>query len=145
MAHLLAAGVLGDSFGALRHGVLSQLTGQKQTDGRLDLATGDGGTLVVVRQTAGLGGNALEDVVDERVHDGHGLAADARVGVHLLQDLVNVDGIGFLPLLLALLVLGDVFLGLAGLLGGLATSLGRHVESLTMRGAVNRYAPISDS
>ena len=43
--------------------------------------------LVVVGELAGLGGDPLEEVVDERVHDGHGLGGDAGVGVHLLQHL----------------------------------------------------------
>ena len=38
----------------------------------------------------GLGGDALEDVVDERVEDEHGLVGDAGVGVDLLEDLVDV-------------------------------------------------------
>ena len=43
--------------------------------------------LVVVGELAGLGGDPLEEVVHERVHDGHGLGGDASVGVHLLQHL----------------------------------------------------------
>lgn len=70
---LLAGGVLGDGLGAFTDGVLGQLTGQEQTDGGLDLPGGDGATLVVVSEAAGFGGDALEDVVHERVHDGHGL------------------------------------------------------------------------
>ena len=90
---LLAAGVLGDGLGSLAHGVLGELTGQEETDGGLDLPAGDGGTLVVVGQTGSLGSDALEDVVHEGVHDGHGLAGDAGVGVHLLQDFVDVDAV----------------------------------------------------
>ena len=83
--------------------MLGQLSGQEETDGGLDLARGDGGPLLVVTQTASLGGDALQDVVDEGVHDGHGLGGHSGVGVHLLQ-----HGVGFLPLLIAL---GDVLLG----------------------------------
>ena len=43
--------------------------------------------LVVVGELAGLGGDPLEEVVHEGVHDGHGLRGDAGVGVHLLQHL----------------------------------------------------------
>ena len=71
--NLLAARVLGHGLGALAHGVLGKLTGEQETDSRLDLAAGDGRPLVVVGQTGGLGGDALEDVVHERVHDRHGL------------------------------------------------------------------------
>ena len=70
---LLGSGVLGDSLGTFAHGVLGQLTGQEQSHGGLDLPRGDGATFVVVGQTAGFGGDPLKDVVDERVHDGHGL------------------------------------------------------------------------
>ncbi|CAD7673699.1 unnamed protein product [Nyctereutes procyonoides] len=42
-----------------------------------------------MRQARRLARDALEDVVDERVHDAHGLGRDARVGVHLLQHLVH--------------------------------------------------------
>ena len=66
---LLAAGVLGHGLGALGHGVLGQLTGEKETDGRLDLAAGDGRALVVVRKTRRFRGDTLENVVHERVHD----------------------------------------------------------------------------
>ena len=117
---LLAGGVLGDSLGALAHGVLGQLTGQQKPDGGLDLPRSDGAPLVVVSQTAGFGGDALEDVVHEGVHDGHGLAGDAGVGVHLLQHFVDVDGVGFLSPPLPLLVAGADSLGLAGLLGTFA-------------------------
>ena len=125
---LLGAGVLGDGLGALRHGVLGQLTGEEETDGGLNLPAGDGRATVVVGQTRGLGGDALEDVVHERVHDGHGLAGDASVGVDLLQHLVDVDGIALLPPPLALLVASAHGFRLAGcLLGSLGCGLGWHV------------------
>lgn len=97
-------GVLGDSLGAFRHGVLCQLTGQDQTDRGLDLAGGDGGLLVVGSQLGSLGGNALEDVVDKRVQDGHGTVGDTSVGVDLLQDSVDVRRVGLLAGLGALLL-----------------------------------------
>ena len=118
---LLGAGVLGDGLGALRHGVLGQLSGQEQTDSGLDLSAGDGGPAVVVSKTAGLGGDTLEDIVDEGVHDAHGLAGDSSVGVDLLKDLVDVDGVGFPPPPLPLLLPGTGGLGLGG---GLLGSFG---------------------
>jgi len=111
--------------------VLGQLTGQQETDSSLDLPAGDGGALVVVGQAGRLGSNALEDVVHERVHDGHGLAADSGVGVDLLQHLVDVDGVALLPPALLLLVsLGDVLLGLAGFFRCLAACLRCHGVSI---------------
>ena len=49
--------------------MLCQLSGEKETNSGLDLSTRDGGAFVVVSQTGCLGGNALEDVVHEAVHD----------------------------------------------------------------------------
>ena len=107
--------------------MLGKLTGEEEPDSSLDLPGGDGGPLVVVGKTAGLSSDPLEDVIDERVHDAHGLGGDTGVGVHLLEDLVDVDSIGLLALPVLLLVsLGDVLLGLAGLLGSLSRGLGGH-------------------
>ncbi|CAH3182156.1 unnamed protein product, partial [Porites lobata] len=97
---LLAAGVLGHSFGSFTDSVFCQFTGQKQPDGGLDLTRTD------VGKAGSFGGDALEDVVDKRVHDAHGFAGDTSVRVNLLQHLVDVDGIAFLslspPLLLSI-------------------------------------------
>jgi hypothetical protein len=116
MRCLLGAGVLGHGLGALGHCVLGQLSGEQQAHCGLDLPGGDGGTLVVVGQARRLSGDALEDVVHERVHDSHGLGGDAGIGVDLLQDFVHVNGVALLPRLSALLAafpcgLGDGFLG----------------------------------
>ncbi len=77
-----------------------------------------------------LSSDALEDVIDKRVYDAHGLGGDASVRVDLLEDLVDVDGIGLLSFaVLGLLVtLGDGLGSLAGLLHGLSGSFGGHVE-----------------
>ena len=115
---LLGAGVLGDSLGSLRDGVFGQLTGQEEPDSSLDLPGGDGGPLVVVGKTAGLGGDALKEIIDKRVHDAHGLGRNTSVRMHLLEDLVDVDGVGFLPLLVLL---------------GLLVSLGNRLGSLASR------------
>ena len=56
-----------------------------------------------MRQTAGFGSNAFEDVVNERVHDAHCLGADASIGMDLLQDLVDVDAERLLATTVALL------------------------------------------
>lgn len=139
---LLGAGVLGDRLGALGDRVLGQLAGQQQPHGRLDLPRRDGRALVVVRQARRLAGDALEDVVDERVHDAHGLGRDARVGVHLLQHLVHVDRVALLAALLALLValllgLGDRLLG-ALLRGGCGLSRLGHSGTTRSRSDANK-------
>jgi len=99
--------------------VLGQLSREEEPDGSLDLPGGDGGPLVVVGKAGGLSGDPLKDVIDKGVHDRHGLGADASVGVHLLEDLVDVDGVRLLPLLFALplVSLGNGLLGLAAFLG----------------------------
>jgi len=95
----------------------------------LDFAARDGRALVVVGQTGRLTGDALEDVVDERVHDGHGLGGDTGVGVDLLQHFVDVNGVALLPLLPFLLVaLGDVLRSLTGLLSCFSTDFRRHIR-----------------
>jgi hypothetical protein len=89
--------------------VLSELTGEEETDGGLDFAGGESVLLVVADKAGGLAGNLLEDVVDEGVHDGHGLLGDTELGVDLLEDSVDVDGESLTSALLG---------GSGGLLGG---------------------------
>jgi len=124
---LLGAGVFGDGLGAFRHGVFGQLSGQKETNGGLDFAGGDGGLLVVLGETRGFRGDALEDVVDEGVHNGHGLGGDSGVGMDLLQHLVDVHRVRLLSLLSSLGIrVSDGLLRLSGLLHGFTAGLGRH-------------------
>ena len=127
---LLAAGVFGDSFGSLADGVFSQLAGQKETDSSLDLPRSDGRSLVVVSEAGSFSGDSLEDIVDKAVHDGHSFAADTGVGVHLLQHLVDVDAVTFLPPPLSLLVSGTGGLCLTSLLGTFRANLGWHDDSV---------------
>ena len=75
--------------------MLGQFTGQQKPDGGLDLPGGDGGSLVVVSKTGSFGGNTFEDIVDEGVHDAHGLGGHTGVRVNLFQDLVDVDDVRF--------------------------------------------------
>ena len=101
--------------------MLGQFTGEEEPDSGLDLPGGDGGPLVVVGQTGSLSSDTFEDIVDEGVHDAHGLGGHTGIGVDLFQDLVDVDGVRFLTLLGFLLIaLGDVLGGLSGLLGSLS-------------------------
>ena len=91
MRYLFAAGVLGDSLGALRYSMLGQLSREMKSDSSLDFPARDGVLLVVVSQSGSFSGNSLEYVVHKRVHDAHGLGRDTSVGVDLLQDFVDVD------------------------------------------------------
>ena len=117
----LGGGELGDSLGPLGHGVLGKLTGKHEADSGLNLTRRESRLLVVGRELPGLTCDALEDVIDERVHDAHPLLADAGVGVDLLEDLVDVGRVRLDPLLAALfLAVGRDLLGSLGrrLLGG---------------------------
>lgn len=85
--------------------MLGQLAGKDETNAGLDLSRGDGRLLRVGRElyttrtrqcatlcliwqtrTGSLSSDALEDVVDERVENGHSLVRDTRVRVNLLKD-----------------------------------------------------------
>ena len=55
--------------------------------------------LVVSDKLGRLGGNLLENVVDERVHDGHGFLGDSGFWVNLLEDSIDVDSEGLGSLL----------------------------------------------
>ena len=111
---------LGNSLSSLTDGVLGKLSGEHKTNGRLDLARAQGGLLVVGGELSGLSSNALEDIVDEGVHDGHTLLADSGVRVDLLEDLVDVGRVGLDALLGSLLLVAGGFLGCLGrgLFGG---------------------------
>ena len=126
---LLAAGVLRHSFGSFAHSVFSQFTGQKQPDSGLDLARADGRLLVVMGKAGSFGGDALEDVVNERVHDAHGFAGDTSVRVNLLQHLVDVDSIAFPSLSSPLLLAISNGFSLSGfLLAFLSCNFGWHLD-----------------
>jgi hypothetical protein len=84
---------LGDGLGAFRDGVLGQLSGKEEANSGLDLSGSQGVLLVVANKLAGLGGDLVEQVVDEGVHHGHAAGGDAGVGVDLLQHLVDVGGV----------------------------------------------------
>jgi len=72
--------------------VTGQLAGEEELDGGLDFPGREGSSLVESDQLGGLERDSVEGVVDEGVHDVHGLLGDTDVGVDLLEDLVDVDG-----------------------------------------------------
>jgi len=123
---VLGTAELGNSLGSLRDSMLGELTRKHKTNSSLDFAGRKGCLLVVGGKLSSLGGNSLEDIVDEGVHDGHALLGDTSVRVHLLEDLVDVRRIRF-SALLSLLAGGGLLRCLGGLLGW---CLG-HVETLS--------------
>lgn len=105
-----------------------QFTGQQKSDSCLDFPTCDGRSLVIMSKTGGLRRNSLENVVHERIHDRHSLGRDTGVRVYLFQNLIDVDGKGFLPALLPFfLVTGSHrFLCFPSLFNSFSGSLGWH-------------------
>ena len=115
-------GVLGDGLGALGDGVLGELTWEEETHSGLDFAGRESVLLVVADEAGGLAGDLLEDVVDEGVHDRHGLLGDTELWVNLLEHSVDVDREGLTAALLgggSSLLGGSLGwgVGLGGLLG----------------------------
>lgn len=103
--------------------MLGKLTGEDETNGGLDLSRRDGRLLVVGSELGGLGSDALKDVLDERVENGHGLVRDTSVGVNLLEDTVDVGRVSLLADLGGLLLVTRLGGGLGGLLGSLGGGL----------------------
>jgi len=108
--------VFGDSLGSFGDGVLGEFTREDESDRGLNLTGGDGGLLVIGSKLGGLSSNTLENVVDKGVQDGHGTVRDTGVRVNLLEDLVDVGGVGLLPGLGSLLLITR---GSGGLLSSL--------------------------
>ena len=71
--------------------MLGQLSREEESDSCLDLSRRQCLLLVVSNELNSLLRDTVEDVVDERVHDSHGLLADSGVGMDLFQDLEDVD------------------------------------------------------
>ena len=84
--------------------MLGKLSWKNEAHCRLDLPAGNGRLLIITSQAGGLLSELFKDVVDEGIHDAHGLGGDACVRVHLLQHLEDVDLVG-LDVLLSLLLL----------------------------------------
>jgi len=100
----LRRGELGHGLGPLGYSVLCKLTGKHEAHSSLDLSGRKCCLLAVSRELTSLAGDALKDIVDERVHDAHPLLADAGVRVDLLEDFVYVGRVGLDTPLAALLL-----------------------------------------
>jgi hypothetical protein len=133
-----SGGVLGDGLGALRDGVLSELTGEEEANGSLDLSGGKSVLLVVADKLGGLKGDLLKDVINERVHNVHRSLGDANLGVDLLQHAVDVHGESLNSAAVSRLssslgsstwLLGGL-LSSGGALSGTGSLLGSHFEKL---------------
>ena len=76
--------------------MLSELTWEKELDGRLDRSGGHGSSSGDSNETSGFVAESVEGVVHEGVHDVHGSSGDSNIWVDLLEDLVDVQGVGLI-------------------------------------------------
>lgn len=96
--------------------MLGKFTREHEADSSLDFSAAECCLLVVCGELSCLRSDALEDIVDEGVHNGHALLGDSSVRVDLLEHLVDVGAVGFGTL--------GTLLAVTGLLGGLGALLG---------------------
>jgi len=74
--------------------MVGQVTWKDELDSSLDVVGAEGGLLLVSGESGGLNSDALEDVVDEGVHDSHALLGDTGLAVDVLKHAVDVHGVG---------------------------------------------------
>ena len=96
--------------------MLGKFARKHKPDSSLDLTRRKGRLLVVSSELSCLSGNALEDIIDEGVHDGHSLLGDTGIRVDLLEYSVDVGRVRF-DALLATLLSGGGLLGCLGAYG----------------------------
>ena len=125
--------VLGNSLGSLRDSVLDELTRKEELDCGLDLTGGDGGLLVAVSKTTGLGSDPLKQILGHGVEDARGLGVETSVGVDLLQNPLDVDGVGRLPPPSLPLLLVSLDGRVSNSAGWLSRNLGWHDEMMRGR------------
>lgn len=118
---------LGHGLGAFRNGMLGEFTGKNKAHGSLNFARRDGLALVGASKSTSLNRDTLKNVIDKGVHDFDGALGDARIVVHLLQDLVNECSIRMI-VSLATLRLSRLLFGRNGSLDG--RLLGGHLFGL---------------
>ena len=88
-------GELCNGLGALRDGMLGQLSRQDKPDCCLDLPGCHSGLLGVASQRRGLIGNLLKDVIDKGVQNWHSLGADPSVRMNLQRSINISDSLSF--------------------------------------------------
>ena len=76
--------------------MLSELTWEEELDSRLDRSGRHGSSSGDSDETGGFGAKSVEGVVHEGVHDVHGSSGDSNIWVDLLEDLVDVEGVGLI-------------------------------------------------
>ena len=87
--------VFGDGFSSFRDGVSGEFSWKDKLDSWLNLTGWKSSSFVESNEFWSFSGNSVESIVNERVHDVHGLLWDSDVWVDLLEDLVDIDWEGF--------------------------------------------------
>ena len=83
--------VLGDGLSSFRDSVSGELSREDELDSWLNLSGWESSSFVESDQLGSFSGDSVEGVMDERVHDVHGLLWDTDVGVYLFEHFVDVD------------------------------------------------------
>jgi hypothetical protein len=86
--------IFSNGFSSFWDSVSGEFSGEDELDSWLDLSGWKSSSLVESNKLGSFSGNSVEGIMDEGVHDVHGLLWDSDIGVHLLEDLVDVDGEG---------------------------------------------------
>jgi hypothetical protein len=68
-----------------------EFSGKDELDCGLNLTGRKGSSFVESDELGSFSGDSVKSVMNERVHDVHGFLGNTNVGVHLLEDLVDVD------------------------------------------------------
>jgi len=71
-----------------------EFTRKKELNGGLNFSGAESSSLVESNELGRFEGDSLEGIVNEGVHDVHGLLGDTNVGVDLLEHLEDVDSEG---------------------------------------------------
>ena len=123
--------------------MLGEFTREHETNGGLNLSAGESRLLGVGSETSSLRGNAIKDVVDERVHDGHALLGDTSVGMNLLENAVDVSRPRLSALLAALAGRRLLRCLLGGLLGWSLGHVGILVDAIACSNSFVRRAIVT--
>ncbi len=84
--------IFSNGFSSFWDGMSGKFSRKDELDSWLDLSRWKSSSLVESNKFGSFSGYSVESIMDEGVHDVHGLLWDSNVGVHLLEDLVDVDG-----------------------------------------------------
>ena len=86
--------VFGDGLGSFWNSVSGEFPREDKLNSGLDFSGWESSSFVESNELWTFGGNSVEDIVNEGVHDVHGFLWDSDIWVHLLEDLVDIDGEG---------------------------------------------------